>query len=70
MLLLDLLISQNRINEDVAKEVKETLDKNNEEVIDNLLAKLYINGDELTQIRSVLYGYPIYKGEIKKDLEQ
>ncbi len=69
MLLLDLLISQNRISEDIAKEIKNDLEKNNDEVIDNLLSKLYITGEELTQIRSVLYGYPIYKGEIKKDAE-
>lgn len=69
MLLLDLLISQNRINEDVAREIKSDLDKNENEVIDNLLTKLYITSDEITQIRSVLYGYPIYKGEFKKDIE-
>lgn len=69
MILLDLFVSQNKITEEEAKEITDTLAENENAIVDDLLIKKNITSDEILQVRSVLYGLPIYKDEIKKDVK-
>ena len=69
MILLDLFVSQNKLTEEEAKEMTDALTENELLIVDELLLKKNITSDEILQVRSVLYGLPIYKEEIKKDVK-
>ena len=68
MLLLDLFISQNRLTENDAREIETGLKEHEGVIIDDLLASKKITNEEILQVRSVLFGLPVYKSEIRKDV--
>ncbi len=69
MLLLDLFVSQNKLTEIEAKEIDAAVSATEGVVVDDLLAKKGITGDEITEVRSTLHGLPIYHEEIPEDKE-
>lgn len=69
MLLLDLFVSQNKITDLEAKEIEADISLRDDAVVDDLLAAKQITDEDITQVRSVLYGLPIFKGEIVEDKE-
>jgi type IV pilus assembly protein PilB len=69
MLLLDLFVSQNKLTELEAKEIEADISLRDDILVDDILAEKKIAPDEIMQVRSVLYGLPIYKGEIVDDKE-
>lgn len=64
MLLLDLFVSQNKLTELEAKDIESDLSLHPDSVVDDILLSKKISNDEVMQVRSVLYGLPIYKDEI------
>ena len=70
MLLLDLFVSQNKLTEIEAKEIDASISTTEGVLVDDLLAKKNIVGDEITEVRSTLHGLPIYHEDIpeNKDL--
>lgn len=70
MLLLDLFVSQNKLNEVEAKEVETDALAHEELLVDDFLIKKHITSEEITEVRSILHGLPIYTKEIveNKDL--
>lgn len=69
MLLLDLFVSQNKLTEIEAKEIEADVSLREDAIIDEILATKQITAEDILQVRSVLYGLPIYKGEIVDDKE-
>lgn len=69
MLLLDLFVSQNKLTELEAKEIEADLSLRDDVLIDDVLAGKQITSDEIMQVRSVLYGLPVYAGDIVDDKE-
>lgn len=69
MLLLDLFVSQNKLTELEAKDIESDLSLRENVFIDDLLAKKNIKSEDVTEIRSVLYGLPIYEEELPGDKE-
>lgn len=69
MLLLDLFVSQNKLTELEAKDIESDVLLHDGMVVDEILATKKITNEEILQIRSVLYGLPIYSGDIATDLE-
>jgi len=69
MLLLDLFVSQNRLTELEAKDIEADLIGHDGVLVDDLLAAKSITGEEVTDLRSILYGLPVYKEAISDDKE-
>ena len=69
MLLLDLFVSQNKLTELEAKDIESDLALRDDVLVDTLLLDKHITADEITEVRSVLYGLPIYKDEIPEGKE-
>jgi type IV pilus assembly protein PilB len=69
MLLLDLLVSQNKLTELEAKEVEADVLAHEEYLVDDFLVRRHITTEEITEIRSTLHGLPIYRQEIPQDKE-
>ncbi len=69
MLLLDLFVSQNRLTELEAKDIEADLVGHDGALVDDLLAAKKITGEEVTDLRSILYGLPVYKEAISDDKE-
>lgn len=69
MLLLDLFVSQNRLTELEAKDIEADLVGHDGVLVDDLLAAKKITGEEVTDLRSILYGLPVYKEAISDDKE-
>lgn len=69
MLLLDLFVSQNKLTELEAKDIESDITLRDDVLVDDLLQSKHITPDEVTQVRSVLYGLPIYTKEIVPDKE-
>lgn len=69
MLLLDLFVSQNKLTELEAKEIESDISLRDDVMVDDLLKAKQITGDEVTQVRSVLYGLPVYTKEIGDNKE-
>lgn len=69
MLLLDLFVSQNKLTELEAKDIESDISVRDDVLVDDLLKAKNITGDEVMQVRSVLYGLPIYDKEIVDDKE-
>ncbi|MDQ5962595.1 MAG: type pilus assembly protein PilB [Patescibacteria group bacterium] len=68
MILLDLFVSQNKLTDLEAKEIEADLHDHEGTVVDDLLKAKNITDDEILQVRSVLYGLPIYTGKITQDV--
>lgn len=69
MLLLDLFVSQNKLTEEEAKEIEVGLQAQEDSIVDDFLVAKNITGTEITEVRSILYGFPIYKKPISTDKE-
>ncbi len=69
MLLLDLFVSQNKLTELEAKDIESDLSLRDDLLVDTALAAKKITPEEITEVRSVLYGLPIYKDEIPEGKE-
>ena len=69
MLLLDLFVSQNKLTELEAKDLESDLSLRDDVLIDTLLVEKHITPEEITEVRSVLYGLPVYKEEISEGKE-
>lgn len=67
MLLLDLLVSQNKIIDSLSKEVDHSLSLGTGKSVDTLLIEKGIKEEDITEARSLLYGLPVYVGEVKKN---
>jgi type IV pilus assembly protein PilB len=69
MLLLDLFVSQNKLTELEAKDIESDLSVRDDVIVDTELAAKKITNEEITEVRSVLYGLPIWKEPISEDKE-
>lgn len=69
MLLLDLFVSQNKLTELEVKDILSDLAVREDVLVDDALSAKNISADEIADVRSILYGLPIYKGEISEDKE-
>lgn len=69
MLLLDLFVSQNKLTEIEAKEIDADAQAHEEFLVDDFLIKKHITSDEITEVRSILHGLPIYTNEIAENKE-
>ncbi len=67
MILLDLLVSQDKIDYNSAQEIEKIFDDHPETILDEELRKRKIDAETLMQARTTLYGIPIYKDNIKVD---
>ena len=67
MLLLDLFVSQNKLTEIEAKEIDADAAAHEEFLVDDFLAKKNITNEEITEVRSILHGLPVYDQEIVSD---
>ncbi len=67
MLLLDLLISQNKLTQKEGREIEDKLKTDQEAVVDTLLSEKNISKEDIMQIRSVLYGLPIFRDNFRRD---
>lgn len=68
MILLDLFVSQNKLTDLEAKEIEADLHDHEGTVVDDLLKAKNITDDEILQVRSVLYGLPIYTDKFSQDV--
>jgi type IV pilus assembly protein PilB len=70
MLLLDLFVSQNKLTEIEAKEIDTDASTHAELLVDDFLFKKHITSEEITEVRSILHGLPVYTKDIveNKDL--
>lgn len=69
MLLLDLFVSQNKLTELEAKDIESDLSLRDDVLVDDILFKKNIKGEDVTEVRSILYGLPVYKEEIGEGKE-
>lgn len=67
MILLDLFVSQNKLTDIEAKEIEADLHDHEGTVVDDLLKAKNITDEEITQVRSVLYGLPIYTEKVNQE---
>lgn len=67
MLLLDLFVSQNKITEKDAADIVAELAATEGKLVDDILVKKNITEAEISEVRSILYGLPVYKEEIKEN---
>ncbi len=66
MLLLDLLASQNKITDLVSKEIDHDLALGTGKSVDSILVEKGVLPEDIVEARSLLYGLPVYVGDIKK----
>ncbi|MBP6948610.1 MAG: type II/IV secretion system protein [Candidatus Pacebacteria bacterium] len=69
MLLLDLFVSQNKLTDIEAKEIDADASLHDEFLVDDFLLKKHITNDEVTEVRSILHGIPIYTKEVVENKE-
>ncbi len=69
MLLLDLLVSQNKLTELEAKDIESDISMRDDVFIDDILSRKNIIDSEITELRGVLYGLPMYDLEIPEGKE-
>lgn len=69
MLLLDLLVSQNKLTELEAKDIESDISLRGDVIIDDILTKKNITDKEILDVREVLYGLPIYSNDIPENKE-
>ncbi len=69
MLLLDLFVSQNKLTELEAKDIESDISVRDDILVDDLLKAKQITGEDIMQVRSVLYGLPVYGKDIAEDKE-
>ncbi len=69
MLLLDLFVSQNKLTETEAKEIETDASLHEEFLVDDFLIKKHITADEITEVRSILHGLPIYTKDVVDNKE-
>ncbi len=69
MLLLDLFVSQNKLTEIEAKEIDADASSHEEFLVDDFLIKKHITADEITEVRSILHGLPIYTKDVVDNKE-
>lgn len=69
MLLLDLFVSQNKLTEVEAKEIDADALAHEEFLVDDFLIKKHITSEEITEVRSILHGLPVYTKEISENKE-
>ncbi len=69
MLLLDLFVSQNKLTELEAKDIESDLSIRDDILVDDILIKKNITGQDVTDVRSILYGLPVYREEIPEGKE-
>lgn len=67
MLLLDLFVSQNKITELEAKEIEQDVQDHEGTIVDDLLLAKNITSEDILQVRSILYGLPVYKDPVVVD---
>lgn len=67
MILLDLLVSQEKIDYISAQEIEKIFDDHPETILDEELRKRKIEPSVLIQARSTLYGIPIFRDNIRVD---
>lgn len=67
MILLDLLVSQGKISDEDVANIEADLLEHPDIVLDEKLATLKVPEQDIIQIRSTLYGLPVYKGAIVDD---
>lgn len=69
MLLLDLFVSQNKLTEIEAKEIDADASAHEEFLVDDFLVKKNITCEEITEVRSILHGLPIYTKDVTDNKE-
>ncbi len=69
MLLLDLLVSQNKLTELEAKDIEADISMRDDVFIDDILSKKNIPSSDITDVRSILYGLPIYTLDVPEGKE-
>ena len=69
MLLLDLFVSQNKLTELEAKDIESDLSLRDDILVDDALTKKNITPEDIIEVRSILYGLPVYKEEIAESKE-
>lgn len=69
MLLLDLFVSQNKLTELEAKDIESDISSRDDILVDDLLKEKKITAEDIMQVRSVLYGLPLYEKDISEDKE-
>lgn len=69
MLLLDLFVSQNKLTDLEAKDIEADLSTRDDLIIDDILAKKGITDSDIVGVRSILYGLPVYGGDIPDSKE-
>ena len=69
MLLLDLFVSQNKLTDLEAKEIESDLSVRDDVLVDDLLKSKQISSEDIMQVRSILYGLPVYSKDIGDDKE-
>ena len=69
MLLLDLFVSQNKLTEAQAKEIEVEAQTHEEFLVDDFLIKKKITSEEITEVRSILHGLPVYTKEVVENKE-
>jgi len=67
MIILDLLVNQGKITDDDVASIEASLHENPDAILDEKLAVLKVPEQDTIQIRSTLYGLPIYKGVLADD---
>lgn len=69
MLLLDLFVSQNKLTDLEAKGIASDISSREDLVIDDLLNSRNITDEEIIQVRSMLYGLPVYGKKVEKNAD-
>lgn len=69
MLLLDLFVSQNKLTEEESKEIVSESNLRDDLVVDDLLVKKNITQEDILEVRSILYGLPVYKENVPEGKE-
>lgn len=69
MLLLDLFVSQNKLTNLEAKDIQSDASAREDLIVDDLLNSKKITDAEIIQVRSMLYGLPVYGKEIQKNAD-
>lgn len=67
MLLLDLLVSQNKLTDLTSKEIDRAFSQGTGKSIDTILVEKGVKEEDVSEARSLLYGLPVYVGEVKKN---
>lgn len=67
MILLDLLVSQGKITDEDVAAIEADLREHPDAILDEKLANLKVPEQDIIQIRSTLYGLPVYKSQLVDD---